>query len=253
MTKAKSNFMSKWLGVLVVIGVLSIAASVAWKRNFTATNSFSPQQQQQSIYNISKAHNVLEKKYLTDVQLLQEAADAPQVIAGAPRIAFLFIVRGAIPHEPLWKRFFHEHEERYALYVHAAPGYVYPRGSIFEGREVPSKSCARYSRSIIDALRRLISYAMLDTRYNNVWFVNVCESSIPIRGFSFVYNYLKSSKVSFVESFFPVARYHSWNTSPEFRPSELRKGELWMALRREHAQIVEAEEHVRVKIEFLAS
>lgn len=104
MEKAKSSSILKWLGVLVVVGVLSFAASVDWKRNFTATNSFSPQQQQQFIYNISKFHTVLEKKNLTDAQPLQEVADAPQVIADAPRIAFLFIVRGAIPHEPLWRR-----------------------------------------------------------------------------------------------------------------------------------------------------
>jgi hypothetical protein len=47
-----------------------------------------------------------------------------------------------------------------------------------------------------------------------------------------------TSAVSYVESFHPVERYHHWETLPEFNKSELRKGELWMALRREHAGVV---------------
>lgn len=148
-------------------------------------------------------------------------------------------------------RFFHEHEERYALYVHAAPGHVYPRGSIFEGREAPSKPCARYSPSIIDALRRLISNAILDIRCNNVWFVNVCESSIPIRGFSFVYNYLMNSKVSFVESFFLRLGIIPGTLCRSFGLRSCGKViKLWMALRREHTQIVVSDSLIYFK--FLA-
>lgn len=275
MRKVKSNYVSQWLGVFVVAvilaGIMSIAASFLDflnESNFTANSSLPPAQlihEMNSIADVAaepqagKLHNTLNEteivympqKYLTDAQLLQDATDAPRPRVGAtPRIAFLFIVRGDIPHEPLWRRFFRNHEEEYSLYVHATPGHVYPKGSLFEGREVPSTLCPRFSRAIIDALRRLLSYALLDPRYNNVWFINVCESSIPIRAFPFAYAYLMRSNVSFVESFFPVSRYHSWETLPEFRVSDLRKGELWMALRRDHAKIVVSDTDIYFK--FLA-
>lgn len=148
------------------------------------------------------------KVYLTDAQLLQEGYDAVAA-PGPPRIAFLFIVRGEIPHEPLWKRFLEGHEGRYSLYVHAAPGYTFAENSMFRGNEVPSKPCPRFSRGIVDALRRLMAYALLDPRYNNRWFVNVCEATIPLRAFPFVFDYLATSPVSFVESFLPNERYCS--------------------------------------------
>lgn len=190
-----------------------------------------------SKFKILKEKTYNPKKYKDDGHLLREASQACTP-PGTPRIAFLFLVRGHIPHEPLWKRYLQNHEGKYSLYVHAAPGYIYPKGSLFECKEIPSRPCPRFSPRIVDAHRRLLAQALLDPRYNNAWFVNVCESTIPIRSFPFAYHYLMTSPVSFVESFYPNANYHSWNTTPEFNRTDLRKGELWMAIRREHALTV---------------
>lgn len=161
-----------------------------------------------NLENVTLADDYQFKVYLTDAQLLQEGYDAVAA-PGPPRIAFLFIVRGEIPHEPLWKRFLEGHKGKYSLYVHAAPGFTFPENSMFRGNEVPSKPCPRFSRGIVDALRRLMAYALLDPRYNNRWFVNACEATIPLRAFPFVFDYLATSPVSFVESFFPNERYCS--------------------------------------------
>ncbi|KAJ7549781.1 hypothetical protein O6H91_07G068700 [Diphasiastrum complanatum] len=161
--------------------------------------------------------------------------------AGLERVAFMFIVRGEFAHERLWERFFKGNEDRYSIYVHATPGFEYPEGSFFRGRQIPSKTVARLSSTLVDALRRLIAYALLDVDSPNSWFVLLCEATIPIRSFDFVYNYLTRSKLSFVESFHPVERYHSWQTLPEFPMQDLRKGELWMALNRKHAGMIVAE------------
>lgn len=179
------------------------------------------------------------KEYLTDGQLLAEAYEQSSGNRpGSPRIAFLFLVRGNIHHEPIWRRFFKGHEEQHTVYVHATPGYSYPPDSIFHGKEIPSKPCPRFSRSIVDAFRRLLAYSLMDPRYNNRWFINVCESTIPLQKFPFVYEYLITSPLTFVESFYPVGMYHSWETMPEFNKTDLRKGELWMALERRHARVV---------------
>lgn len=152
-----------------------------------------------------------------DSELLQRAGSVVErAVLQTPRIAFLFLVRGDIPHEPLWRRFFQSHEHQYSLYVHASPGHRYPNESLFNGKEVPSQPCPRFSRAMVDAFRRLLAHAVLDPRYHNAWFVNVCESTIPIRSFAFTYQYLMTSAVSYVESFHPVERYHRWETLPAF-------------------------------------
>lgn len=183
-------------------------------------------------------------RYLTDAELLENAhaaAAVPRQAGAPPRVAFLFIVRGEMPHEPLWRRFFEGHESHYSIYVHATPGFRYPEDSVFRGREIPSKPVERLSGSLVDAMRRLIANAILDVAMSNEWFVLLCESTIPIRPLPVVYKYLMASKASFVESFRPVERYESWTTLPEFPISSLRKGELWMALHRRHAKVVVGE------------
>lgn len=186
----------------------------------------------------------------TDKELLRnafhQAIEGPG--PGPPRIAFLFLVKGAIPLEPVWRRFLQGHEERWSLYVHSSnQSYQFPPGSLFQGTEIPSKPVQRISISLVDAIRRLLAYALADPRYNNAWFVNVCESSIPIRGFPAVYEYLLGSRHSFVESFLPDAKYHQWETMPEFPILELRKGETWMQMTRKHAIIVISDKVIYAK------
>ena len=200
-------------------------------------------------------------KYLIDAQLLQDAVDAagwPPSSSNSsstgssstlvPRIAFLFLVRGSIPFEPLWEKFFSGNEGKYSLYVHAAPGYRFPNTSLFFQKEIAqSKPVVRMSRSLVDAVRRLLAVALLDPEAHNTWFVNLCESTIPLRSFDVTYTYLKSSHHSFVQSFLPVGQYFSWNTLPEFNKSDLRKGEVWMAIKRSHALAVVADHTIYAK------
>eukprot|EP00249_Psilotum_nudum_P005414 c18851_g2_i3 orf=1134-2222(+) len=189
------------------------------------------------------------KCYGSEREMLLSARDSAQgtLQPGSPRIAFLFLVRRFIPHEPLWRRFFAAYDDLYSIYVHAKPGFKFPKKSFFSGREIPSKPVQRFSFNVVDAMRRLIANALLDTSVPNTWFVFVCESTIPVRSFPYVYNYLMNSNLSFVESLPPLRSYYSWNTLPEFPRRKLRKGELWMALQRRHASMVVAESTLYTK------
>lgn len=158
-----------------------------------------------------------------------------------PRIAFLFLVRDPIPHESLWRRFFRSYEDLYSVYVHAKPGFQFPSKSFFHCREIPSKPVSRFAFNMVDAVRRLLAHALLDSTAWNQWFVFVCESSVPVRSFRYVYDYLMASNVSFVDASKPAPSYYCWNTQPEFPRKKLRKGELWMAMLRRHAAMVVAE------------
>ena len=46
---------------------------------------------------------------------------------------------------------------------------------------------------------------------------------------------------------FTCYRYHSWKTEPEFNITEIRKGELWMALERRHARVVVGDTRIYFK------
>ncbi|BBN10277.1 hypothetical protein MPTK1_5g02270 [Marchantia polymorpha subsp. ruderalis] len=159
---------------------------------------------------------------------------------GPQRLAFCFLSRGHLPHEHLWRRFFHGQEELHSIYVHTHPSFQFPNTSLFYGHQVPSEKVERMSISLVDAMRRLMAYAVLDPEHGstNSWFIFACEVTIPIRSFSYTYDYLTKSRHSFVESFAPVSRYYSWETLPEFERWRLRKGEVWMALQRRHAAMI---------------
>lgn len=81
---------------------------------------------------------------MTDDELLLRASVAPGISAlvlGAPKVAFMFLVRGELPLAPLWERFFHGHTALFSVYVHPDPTYLgsLEKGSVFYGRRVPSK------------------------------------------------------------------------------------------------------------------
>lgn len=195
-----------------------------------------------------RRNTVRTHRYLSDTQLIQDAVDHAAAASAAPsppatpvpKIAFLFIVRGEVPFEPLWRRFFQGHEDRHSIYVHATPGYRFPSSSLFFGKEIPgSKPVARLSASLANAMRRLFAVALLDPEHHNAWFVNLCEATVPLRSFEYTHRYLMGSHHSFIQAFSPVQRYHDWfHAEPAFPQSQLRKGELWMALRRKHAVAV---------------
>eukprot|EP00250_Pteridium_aquilinum_P016206 c23001_g1_i1 orf=172-1104(-) len=155
-------------------------------------------------------------------------------------VAFLFLVRGAMPHEALWRRFFATSPDQnlYSVYVHANPRFRFPRGSIFHCKHIPSADVARFSFSVVDAMRRLLAHSLLDTSANNQHFVFVCEATIPVRSFPYTYNYLIKSGLSYVQAFKPPKEYLTWSTLPVFSSKYLRKGEMWMSLTRRHASII---------------
>ncbi|CAM6095573.1 unnamed protein product [Calypogeia fissa] len=167
------------------------------------------------------------------------------------RVAFLFLARGELPLEPLWRRFFEGHEEFYSIYVHTHPRFSFKNNSFFYGHQVPSDSAQRFGITLLAAVRRLLAHAILDPIYGmtNTWFVLACEATIPLRSFEFTYNYLMESQHSFVDSFLPSDGNLQWfdgtnNTKNKthrktpFAREDTRKGEMWWAMQLHHALMV---------------
>lgn len=152
----------------------------------------------------------------------------------SPRIAFLFLTRGPLPHAPLWERFFLGHESEYVIHVHAAPGFELNASTVaspvFYGRTVASPVVVEWGQmSVVAAERRLFASALLDSSVARL--VLLSESCVPLRNFrrvsfvcacacafvcacvlcrkltlqrSYVKDYLLSSEKSFLDSFIDV-------------------------------------------------
>lgn len=168
---------------------------------------------------------------------------------GPPRIAFLFLTRGPIPLEPVWRKFFSGHESQFSIYVHVHDAdYTFPTESLFHNRTIPSKPIQKFETSLPEALRRLLAYALLDATVPNAWFHLACDASVPIRGFDYVYNYITNSNQSFVEAFYPTSPWWRANwkeNSTMVVPDKLmRKGEFWVTLHRRHAGVVVGDQYV---------
>jgi hypothetical protein len=151
------------------------------------------------------------KTSVEDSELLHAAQDAATrpLAAERPRVAFLFILRQKIPLESVWERFFAgADKELYSIYTHAS-WWVdeFPNTSVFHNRSVSTKEVARFNISLVDVVRRLLAFALLDTARANMWFAFVSEACAPVRGFPYVYDYFMNSKTSFVEAYPPLPRY----------------------------------------------
>ncbi|XP_051145663.1 glycosyltransferase BC10 [Andrographis paniculata] len=178
---------------------------------------------------------------LTDDQLFWRATLVPEKeefpFSRMPKVAFMFLTRGPIPLLPLWERFFAGQDaDKYSIFVHAPPGFELSvsESSVFYRRQIPSKSVAWGSVSLVDGEKRLLANALLD--YSNERFVLLSESCIPIYDFPTVHKYLVESAHSFVESFddpsrYGRGRYSRW-MKPDIKLSEWRKGSQWFEMQR---------------------
>ena len=164
----------------------------------------------------ASAHDLDIAKYfkvdVTDSEILHAAQDAATLplAQGKPKIAFLFIIRQKIPFEPLWERFFASgaDNDSYSIYTHAS-WWVddFPTTSLFHNRSISTKPVQRFDISLVDVVRRLLAFALLDADKANMWFVLVSEACIPVRSFTYVYDYLMNSTTSFVEAYSPFPWY----------------------------------------------
>ncbi|KAH7365861.1 hypothetical protein KP509_18G049800 [Ceratopteris richardii] len=166
-----------------------------------------------------------------------------------PKVAFMFLTGGQMPFLPLWKRFFHGHEDLFNIYIHLDPFRVgvFERNSsdMFWGRLIPPGLTERGAPSLAAAMRRLIANALLDDPLNQ-YFAVFSETCIPLVSFPTVYSRLTASDKSFIEILTgePTlqGRYASRGGEaamlPEVPFSAFRVGSQFFVLTRHHALTV---------------
>ncbi|KAF8116969.1 hypothetical protein N665_0013s0028 [Sinapis alba] len=177
---------------------------------------------------------------MEDEELLWRASMAPKIRSypfyRTPKVAFMFLTKGHLPLAPLWDNFFSGHEDLFSIYVHSYPSNndSYPEGSVFHGRQIPSKRVDWGYVNMVEAEQRLLANALLDI--SNERFVLLSESCIPLFNFTTVYSYLTTSTQTHVESYDQLGGVGRGRYSPEMKPRvqlrHWRKGSQWFELDR---------------------
>ena len=179
-----------------------------------------------------------------------------------PKIALLFLTRGPMPLEPIWREFLHVDpnylptkngkatwQKYFSMYVHTNPGFKYPRTSLFAPFTIAKPIAAKWGdHSIIDAERKLLTTALQDPL--NSFFILLSETHVPLYSYPTTYLQLITS---------PHSRIHACgNSSAEDEDRRMvyrmayemklvnsgisedtwRKSSQWFGLIRSHAQLV---------------
>jgi len=162
------------------------------------------------------------------------------------KLAFLFMARGHMPLEDVWREFFRWKADasRYTIYVHTHVGFKFPVTSFFHGRQLEQMEDGRLWGSMgqVRAIKRLVRAALGDPL--NAWFLMMSESCIPLHPFSVFYKALLSFNKSVVNACDFGAK--EMETDTRWRPgldevglkkSDWRKSATWFAMMRKHAAV----------------
>ncbi|XP_057784159.1 glycosyltransferase BC10 [Salvia miltiorrhiza] len=171
---------------------------------------------------------------MSDAELLARVGNTTSY-----KVAFMFLTPGPLPLAPVWDRFFKGHQGLYSVYVHPHPSYNHsaPPHSAFYGRTIPTQAVYWGTITMIDAERRLLANALLDS--SNQRFVLLSDSCIPVFNFTTIYNYLMGTNKSFIGSFDDPRKmgrgrynHHMW---PNITIEQWRKGSQWFEVHRDLA------------------
>ncbi|XP_057485955.1 glycosyltransferase BC10-like isoform X2 [Actinidia eriantha] len=151
--------------------------------------------------------------------VIRDILSAPPLESKNPKIAFLFLTPGALPFEKLWDKFFHGHEGRFSVYVHASKDKPVHFSRYFVNREIRSDKVVWGKISMIDAERRLLANALKDP--DNQHFVLLSDS--------------------FEDPGPHGSGRYSEHMLPEVEKINFRKGAQWFTMKRQHAVVIMAD------------
>ena len=164
------------------------------------------------------------------------------------KIAFLFLTRGPLPLEDVWREFFRwrAHPNQYTIFSHPHHGYKYPPTSFFYRKEIPSEYNVGKVKwgglSQVRAMKNLVKVALEDPL--NEWFCLMSETCIPLINFEKWRNIMLANTRSIINAcpMHPseMETDSRWKTSLDrvgMNKSHWRKSANWFALNRKHALI----------------
>jgi hypothetical protein len=161
------------------------------------------------------------------------------------KIAFLYLTRGPMPLEEIWRNFFtwRTDPSEYSIYVHPHEGFRYPPHSLYYKREVPhdEERVIWGGMSQVRAIKRLVKEALKDPM--NERFTLMSESCIPLHPMPVFRRGLLSVNKSVVnacdfgEQMELNGRWNDSLSTVGFQKKNWRKSATWFALTRKHAEV----------------
>ena len=117
------------------------------------------------------------------------------------KIAFLFLTRGHIPFEQVWKEFFtfRVKSDEYTIYVHPQKGFRFRNSSFFYGLEINHTVQTTYLRASVQMAERELLKSALEDK-GNTYFCLISESCIPLHPFQAMKHALIASSKSIVNA-----------------------------------------------------
>lgn len=155
------------------------------------------------------------------------------------KIAFLFLTIADVHHQNHWKDFFAGHEQEYSIYAHSKE--ALKAGDFLKPYEMEYKIDTTWANTM-RAQIELLRVALQDL--DNIKFVFISESTIPLQDFDTVYARLTRCEESM---FYFVSNPHlgkkaGWfDSSRDLQPipaHQQYKNSQWVVLNRKHAQLM---------------
>ncbi|KAE9602435.1 putative glycosyl transferase, family 14 [Lupinus albus] len=175
--------------------------------------------------------------------VIRDILKSPPIVSKNSKVAFMFLSPGSLPFERLWDKFFQGHEGKFSVYVHASKTKPVHVSRYFLNRDIHSDQVVWGKISMVDAERRLLANALQDP--DNLQFVLLSDSCVPLYNFDYIYNYLMHTNISFVDCFKDPGPHgngrYSEHMLPEIEVKDFRKGAQWFSMKRQHAVLVMAD------------
>ena len=175
------------------------------------------------------------------------------------KVALLFLTRGPMPLESIWRRFLgksDDWERLFLVLVHAPPGYEYSKESVFYKREIknPVPDVHWGQHSVVEAERRLL-VAALDVEQAASHFVLLSETTIPLYHPAIVYLSIAKDTQSRINACVNTSDPADDRKRMVFRlqpgmqqvgvtAQTWRKSTQWFSLIRRHAELIAEETEI---------
>lgn len=220
------------------------------RRTSVSIENFSDKNHEESavLHVLNATHSTLHNSghNTTDAKTSHHYHHSSARSSGHGKIAFMFMSRGDLPLEDVWRMFFEfdAHPDQYTIYWHTHVDYKPRNDSYFKNKQMKNLIPTNWaSVSVTIAQQNMIKEALKDP--DNQFFCLMSESCIPLVPFSLFYRSMLGQNKSIVDACTSnpghTELFTRWRPDLDtihFDKEHWRKSAQWTALNRKHAEIV---------------
>lgn len=248
------------IAAFIIIFIALLAIRDSFKENLPPIFSSGSPGNKSLLENIMSQSIGKDGSAKAEAEMRHEEKQQPQLSRlQLPKVALLFLTRGPMPLESIWKDFLGiDHitgdndspkwQQYFSIHVHAAPGFTYPSESLFHFHTIKRPIEAQWGKhSMIDAERKLLQAGLEDPL--NKYFVLLSETHIPLYSAAATYLTLATETYSRIRACgnssdeSDIRRRMTYRMTSEMNESGItehtwRKSSQWFGLIRSHAKLV---------------